>query len=221
MAKLIVCPLKKELSELVHFFKSKGEPLETYELGKLSLYYLPDKDIFLGRGGLGKTQMAIVVHHYLHHLKNIDLVVCAGCGGALSGQLDIGDIVVGEKIIEHDFKSSRTNFNPPEFLVNPKWLQSFSRIEIPSSRILCGAIASGDEDIASRERAAEVVKLTGALVVAWEGAGAARAAEFFNIDFIEVRSIVDVCENINSQDFAHRFTKSMSSLANFISLAFS
>jgi len=54
-----------------------------------------------------------------------------------------------------------------------------------------GGIASGDEGIASEKRIRELVESTGAMVVAWEGAGGARAAQMSGLPFLEVRGISD------------------------------
>jgi nucleoside phosphorylase len=48
-----------------------------------------------------------------------------------------------------------------------------------------------DEDIVDGARAAEQAAATGALCVAWEGSGAARAAAFNGLDFLEIRCITD------------------------------
>lgn len=68
-------------------------------------------------------------------------------------------------------------------------------------------IASGDEAIIDEKRARELHKVTGALAVAWEGAGGARAAAFSDVPYLEIRAISDGaddearsvwCENLPS-----------------------
>ena len=54
-----------------------------------------------------------------------------------------------------------------------------------------GPIASGDEAIFESKRAREVHERTGALAVAWEGAGGARAARFSDVPYLEIRGISD------------------------------
>jgi hypothetical protein len=51
-----------------------------------------------------------------------------------------------------------------------------------------GMIASGDEDIVTIERAAELHTQTGAVAMAWEGAGVARACLFSQIPYLEIQS---------------------------------
>ena len=54
-----------------------------------------------------------------------------------------------------------------------------------------GIVASGDEGIVDPRRASELRENTGAIAVAWEGAGGARAAAFSNLPFLELRGISD------------------------------
>ena len=51
--------------------------------------------------------------------------------------------------------------------------------------------ASGDEDVIELERKKQIQRRTGALVVAWEGAGGARACQFSGIPFMEIRGVTD------------------------------
>src|SRR5207302_4504673 len=56
----------------------------------------------------------------------------------------------------------------------------------------------------SPARAAELQEATGALCVAWEGAGAARAARFSGLHFLEVRAITDGANHTAAVDFQDR-----------------
>lgn len=83
-------------------------------------------------------------------------------------------------------------------------------------RVLFGAIASGDEDIIDPARAAELQEATGALCVAWEGAGAARAARFSGLHFLEVRAITDGANHTAAVDFQTNLRHSMPNLAQIL-----
>ena len=64
-----------------------------------------------------------------------------------------------------------------------------------SFKVHFGKVASGDEDIIERIRAQELNTLTGALAVAWEGAGGARASCFMGIPHLEIRGLTDIADN--------------------------
>ena len=76
-----------------------------------------------------------------------------------------------------------------------------------------GPVASGDEDIMSESRKKELVNQTGAIAVAWEGAGGARACRFNNIPFTEVRGICDSADHNAEKDFFSNLELVMSHLA--------
>jgi adenosylhomocysteine nucleosidase len=82
--------------------------------------------------------------------------------------------------------------------------------------VLFGAIASGDEDIIDPTRALELRGATGALCVAWEGAGAARAASFSGLPFLEVRAITDGADHTAAADFEANLERSMPNLAQIL-----
>ena len=63
---------------------------------------------------------------------------------------------------------------------------------LTNARVHFAAIASGDEDIVGETRRAELRASTGAVAVAWEGAGGARACQFSGVAFLEVRGITDI-----------------------------
>ena len=76
-----------------------------------------------------------------------------------------------------------------------------------------GKIASGDEDIIDPLEAASLNTRTGAIAVAWEGAGAARAARFAKVPFLEIRAITDVCSENSLSDFKANIGPVMLSLS--------
>ena len=76
-----------------------------------------------------------------------------------------------------------------------------------------GPVASGDEAIAGAERAKEVHNLTGALAVAWEGAGGARAAAFSGVPFLEVRGISDGAGENATNEFLQNIPLAVSNVA--------
>jgi adenosylhomocysteine nucleosidase len=83
-------------------------------------------------------------------------------------------------------------------------------------RVVFGAIASGDEDIIDPARARELREATGALCVAWEGAGAARSASFSGLQFLEVRAITDGADHTAAADFQANLERSMPKLAQLL-----
>ena len=82
--------------------------------------------------------------------------------------------------------------------------------------MLFGPIASGDETVVDRERRRELHQLTGALAVAWEGAGGARACHFSEVPYIEVRGITDHANSQAATDFKLHMPSAMRHVARLI-----
>lgn len=82
--------------------------------------------------------------------------------------------------------------------------------------MLHGPIASGDEDVTDIARARDLYAQTGALCVAWEGAGAARAAKFSERTFLELRVITDSADESAASDFRSSLEAVVPNLANVI-----
>ena len=84
------------------------------------------------------------------------------------------------------------------------------------SRVIFGTIASGDEDVIDPIRARELQAETGAACVAWEGAGAARAARFNGLRFLELRAITDAADHAAASDFEANLARSMPNLGHLL-----
>lgn len=79
-----------------------------------------------------------------------------------------------------------------------------------------GGIASGDEDVVDAKRRSECQQLSGALAVAWEGAGGARACAFSQVPFLEIRAIVDNANEDGPRDFRVNLRMAMQNLAQVL-----
>ena len=66
------------------------------------------------------------------------------------------------------------------------------------------------------ERKRALYESTGALAVAWEGAGGARACAFSGIPFIEIRGVTDTADHNAASDFEENLEVAMNNLATLI-----
>ena len=131
--------------------------------------------------------------------------------------LATGDIVVATETIEHD---SRSKFGEP---LLPRFESAEKAVEElrngPASilfRVHFGPIASGDEDVIDADRRREIRQMTGALAVAWEGAGGARACQFSGVPFIEIRGITDQADHRAASHFRENLNTAMRNAAAMI-----
>ncbi len=92
------------------------------------------------------------------------------------------------------------------------------RVIVPAAgfRVHFGPIASGDEDIVDVARGQELRETTGAVAVAWEGAGGARACLFSGTPFVEIRGVTDNANHTAPADFETNLELAMDNLAALI-----
>ncbi len=215
MMKLIVAPLQQELDLLAQTLEVHGFVTQKHPIGRLTSRYVPQLDVLLAPGGLGKAQFGIQTQHLLDLHNNVDAVICAGAAGALARHLQVGDVVIATTTVEHDCRYGFTKRPPPRFegsrmlLAQLHDMQPFPR----SFALHYDVIASGDEDVVDRARAEEVRALTGAVAVAWEGAGGARAGAFNELPFVEIRGITDTADHDAPHDFVTNLAQAMTNVA--------
>lgn len=215
---LILCPLKLEKKLLLQALQEDlGLGVEISSRGA----WVPEKSWLILSAGMGKVEFALSALEALRNFPQAQSLWCVGSAGALSDELQCGDIIIGTESVEHDFKSSLGSQALPRFASDIKLIQqiqaqSSAHDSLKPRRIHFGPIASGDEDILSRKRAEEVLGSTGALAVAWEGAGGARACLKAGKDFLEIRAITDRADSSTFDDFKSNIKQSMKGLAQVL-----
>lgn len=203
-ATLVVVPQREELEPLAAAFAALGHVDRAAGVGRLEATSFDALDLSLAVGGHGKAQFAVQTQYLLGLLPGVSTVICAGAAGALGADVQRGDVVVGTRTVEHDY-TLRFSAEPvpvhPADRVALRHMRTVAAQFGQGLRLRFGAIASGDEDIVDADRARELRKETGALCVAWEGAGGARAARFSRRRFLEVRVITDSADDAAARDY--------------------
>jgi adenosylhomocysteine nucleosidase len=137
-------------------------------------------------------------------------VVNTGVGGALAGGLSTGDVVVADKLCQHDMDTSA--IGDPKGLVsgiNKIYFEADGR----AVEILCRAakdlglncvvstIASGDKFIASSEDKNRIVNDFSASACEMEGASVAQVCYVNSTPFAVVRAISDSADGEATMDY--------------------
>ena len=192
---LALTPIDDEFDSLNEALEKLGIDSCECSAGRLSCRSYLDGDLIVAPGGLGKAQFGIQTQYAIDRLPDRELIVCAGTSGGLRDDLKIGDVVVATETVEHDFKWGILSGRPLPLFPGDRKSIAALKTELPTMErsfdVHYGAVASGDEGIADSGRASELHRDTGAIAVAWEGAGGARAAAFSGLPFLELRGISD------------------------------
>jgi adenosylhomocysteine nucleosidase len=212
---LIVTPLAIEHAALGACLEAETGFSESDHHGVKVLSF-HGKKVDLAVGGHGKVQFALSTQLLIQQLKP-GLVICAGAAGSLHPEIQPLDVVISEVTIEHDFRVRFSDHELPRFPADTATLEKIRRrLEPTAYNVHFGPLASGDEDILDEARAREVRALTGAVAVAWEGAGGARACRLHGVPFVEIRAITDGADAHAPRAFTQNVKAGMKNIAQVI-----
>jgi adenosylhomocysteine nucleosidase len=215
---LVITPMQEELDFFARGCTARGFRAEGAVVGRLPVKRFPDLHLTLARGGIGKAQFALQTQHLLDTCPDMDLVICAGAAGGLVDALCVGDVVVATTTVEHDYNNRFSDRPPPCFEGAPAVIAGLRRAASSLARfsVHFGPVASGDEDVVDDERRQELHRSTGALAVAWEGAGGARACAFSHVPFVEIRAVTDTADRHAPSDFEAHLEIAMHNAATLV-----
>ena len=96
----IICATETEMKAIINEIKNIREN----NVGKIIFFEgkLNNKDIVFVQSGIGKVNAAITAT-LLIEKYDVDEVIFSGVAGALDKVLKIGDIVIAEDVVQHDF----------------------------------------------------------------------------------------------------------------------
>jgi adenosylhomocysteine nucleosidase len=216
---LVLTPLAEEWSILVKAYAERNRT-ETLPDLRVPCQYVAAWRMVLAQGGHGKTQCAVQAQYLISRFPSAALVVCVGAAGSLDPNLSVGDVVVGTETVEHDYRLLFATRPLPRFRGDTASVMRLREAAAGLSgfRIAFDVIASGDEDVVSSSRAAELRTQTGAVCVAWEGSGAARAAAFNDIGSLEIRGVTDAADKEAPQDFHNNLPIAMGNLFRLLAV---
>lgn len=207
----IICAEEKEMLEIKKLMidiKEKNIYEKTFYIGNIE-----NKEIVLVKCNVGKVNSARVCQMLIDNF-DIELVINVGTAGSVDNSLDIGDVVVGTKLVQYDFDV--TSFgrklgeieNIGEYIeVDNDLLSLFDEINIKK-----GIIASGDKFIVNSEEKDNIRNIFNALCIEMEGASIAQVCYLDKIPFLVIRSITDKQDGSAKVDF-ETFLESSSKVA--------
>lgn len=199
------------------------------DLSEISIYNLViykgiinAKTYLLVKCGVGKVNSARTAQILIDKF-NIDCIINTGSAGSVNSTLNIGDIVIGTKLVQHDFDVTAFGREKGFISDTGKFFESdknlidkCKKVQIPNQNILFGTIASGDifcTDINMKNKIRDKFNCD---CLEMEGAAIAQVCFLSNIPFIIIRSISDTPNGSNSIDFNTYLEFASKNCAEFI-----
>lgn len=180
--------------------------MEFYE-GKLE-----GLDAVVVQCGVGKVNAALCVQ-VLCDLYGVTHVVNTGVAGSLCNELDIGDLVISDDAMYHDFNCAPINpcyavgqvpglpvrsFKADDDLMKLAF-DAAEAVNPGHARI--GRVASGDQFVCRKDQKLQIIADTGALCTEMEGAAIAHAAWRNSVPFVVIRAISDKADDSAEMDY--------------------
>ena len=220
----IIAAMQEEMQEIQKIMKNI-QKIEIYGLNFIK-GEINDKLVVLVEAGVGKVN-ATRTAQLLIDKFDIDVVINIGSAGSANDKLNIGDIVIGKKLVQHDFDI--TAFGHPKGYISnvglylesdtqlmKKMEKAIKNLENIDFKILVGTIASGDifcTDIKMKEKIRNKFE---AVAIEMEGAAIAQVCKLDDIPFIVIRGISDSPNGNNEITFEQYLEKASKRCAQII-----
>lgn len=201
------------------------EDVNSIDIYNLKIYTgeINNKDSLLVRSGVGKVNSARVAQ-IITDKFDLSFIINIGSAGGLNEGLNIGDIVLGQTLVQHDFDVTafgrEKGFIPETgkfFESDKNLLQKCKNIKIDNQKIVVGTIASGDMFLTDSTLKEKIKQDFNATCVEMEGAAIAQVCALNKIPFIVIRSISDIPNGKNEIDFNEYLELASKNCAKFIS----
>lgn len=186
------------------------------------------KEYVLVKCGIGKVNAARTVQIMIDSY-NLKCIINVGSAGAINDELNIGDIVIGEKLVQHDFDLTAFGYENgyvaetgKMFCCDKELVKKMKEIieclynKEEKFKAVIGNIASGDvfcTDIKMKEK---IRNEFNAECVEMEGAAIAQVCFLDEIPFLIIRSISDSPNGNNQVDFSQYLSLASERCADFI-----
>lgn len=225
--------MQEEVNALLHELKD----ITTTEKGKRTYYKgkLFNKNVVIVFSRWGKVASSATATQLINDYSPRQIIF-TGVAGAIIDELNIGDVVIGKRLFQHDLnakpfykkfeipiikkKSLKTQNSKKLKKATKQFIEDYNKyidsseaqsFKITNPKLIYGDIASGDQFISSSKKIKKLNKiLPSAICVEMEGAAVAQVCYEYDIPFSIIRIISDKANDNADIDFS-RFSKSIAS----------
>lgn len=210
MKKIGIVVAMEEECEAIESIMNNKEVQEIYNL-RFIVGKIGKKECVLVQSGIGKVNAARTTQVMIDHFK-VEYIMNLGSAGAINDQLDVGDILIGKYVVQHDFDITAfghskgyitgvgNNIECDKSLIT-KLEEVIKSLQERNYKIKLGIVATGDifcTDVAMKDK---IRAQFDADVVDMECAAIAQVAYLNSLPFIVVRSISDTPNGKNASTF--------------------
>ncbi|MBR3002727.1 MAG: 5'-methylthioadenosine/adenosylhomocysteine nucleosidase [Clostridia bacterium] len=175
-----------------------------FEIGQIE-----NVNCVLVKSGIGKVNAARTTQVLLDNF-DVECIINVGAAGAINYSLNIGDVLIAENVVQHDFdltafghKKGYITGVGEKIQCDANLLNKFKNIldENKNYNIKKGIVASGDIFCTDENMKNKIYKKFNADVVDMECSAIGQVAYLNNVPFISIRCISDIPNGENASTF--------------------
>jgi adenosylhomocysteine nucleosidase len=196
----IVVPMEKEAWKLIERLEGResteihGRPVFSGTLGKAECRLI--------LSGCGKVHSASATQMLLDKFP-IEEVFHFGSAGGAHPDIRIGDVAIGQEIVEYDYYQKFGEPRPePNSYSDAGLIKEFLSKAPLEMKFIVGRILSGNEDVITTARRDELTKLHGGLTVDWESGACALVCNLMKVPVLVLRAVVDYAYEGTPHEFS-------------------
>ncbi len=203
----IIGALEEEVSALVGMLeKAKRERVGMIDFYVGNLY---KKKVVIAKCGVGKVFAAVCAEAMILNYSP-RLIVNTGVGGALGAGISTTNVVIADKLCQHDMDTSAvgdpkglvSGINKIYFEADPRAIRILDKAARELSvKTFVGTVATGDKFIADPADKARIFSEFSAICCEMEGGAVAQTAYVNLVPFAVIRAISDSADGEATMDF--------------------
>lgn len=206
----VIGAMDDEISEIYNNLKNP----KTVQINdfKITTGNIGNRKIVLSKCGIGKVASASTTQFIIDKYKP-KFIITTGIAGSLSEEIKAGDIIIAEKMIQHDFDVTAFGCakghidngvepnKPTLFLSDKALIKTFKENAeaIKDTTVIVGTIATGDVFVNKEVQKNQIKKEFNADAVDMESASIAQTAKRNNIPVITLKTISDSENNSTAE----------------------
>ena len=205
----IICAMKQELDEilkLMYNFKSINIYSNQFYIGTIN-----QKKCVAGLCGVGKVNAAICTQTLIMEYTP-KAILNVGVAGSIDENVKIGDVVIADATIQHDFDISAFSHRKKGEIsgINSVEIKTSKHItdkliacseKIKNLTFHCGTVLTGDQFISSKEKLIDLKNEFGGLACEMEAGSIAQTCLLNGISCGIIRAISDSANSSSTLDF--------------------
>lgn len=181
--------IKKEMTDMIQ-----------EKIGGISFYKgkFCGKDIVFVQSGIGKVNAALTATLLIDRF-DVEKVIFSGVAGSLNKELNVGDIVIGIDVVQHDVDATEFGYKLGQIPQMKEWafegdkklIEKVKSLRESKERVFFGRILTGDQFVSKKDKKVTLGNDFSALCVDMESGAVAQVCTRLGKGFLIIRSISD------------------------------